>query len=255
MSIHDTESSSRKVDLRTLSHEQLVDLMEQLGYPKFRAKQVEDWVWKHNVSDFQEMTNVPAALRADLSARCTLGGTSEVARQVSSDGSRKYLLRYSDGTQAECVGMPTRNRLAVCVSTQAGCRMGCVFCATGQGGFTRSLKATEIYDQVMHVSEDFQTRASSVVMMGQGEPFNNYDEVIKALRMLNSPEGAGIGRSSPHGIYLRCHPHDSTLLQGARAVHACRLPSLRHSVDQKRDHARRQEVHAAAPPRRHGGVR
>lgn len=193
MSIHDTESSSRKVDLRTLSHEQLVDLMEQLGYPKFRAKQVEDWVWKHNVSDFQEMTNVPAALRADLSARCTLGGTSEVARQVSSDGSRKYLLRYSDGTQAECVGMPTRNRLTVCVSTQAGCRMGCVFCATGQGGFTRSLKATEIYDQVMHVSEDFQTRASSVVMMGQGEPFNNYDEVIKALRMLNSPEGAGIG--------------------------------------------------------------
>lgn len=193
MSIHDTESSSRKVDLRTLSHEQLVDLMEQLGYPKFRAKQVEDWVWKHNVSDFQEMTNVPAALRADLSARCTLGGTSEVARQVSSDGSRKYLLRYSDGTQAECVGMPARNRLAVCVSTQAGCRMGCVFCATGQGGFTRSLKATEIYDQVMHVSEDFQTRASSVVMMGQGEPFNNYDEVIKALRMLNSPEGAGIG--------------------------------------------------------------
>lgn len=100
MSIHDTESSSRKVDLRTLSHEQLVDLMEQLGYPKFRAKQVEDWVWKHNVSDFQEMTNVPAALRAGLSARCTLGGTSEVARQVSSDGSRKYLLRYSDGTQA-----------------------------------------------------------------------------------------------------------------------------------------------------------
>ena len=186
MSIHDTESSSHKVDLRTLSHEQLVDLMEQLGYPKFRAKQVEDWVWKHNVSNFQEMTNVPAALRADLSARCTLGGTSEVARQVSCDGSRKYLLRYSDGTQAECVGMPTRNRLAVCVSTQAGCRMGCVFCATGQGGFTRSLKATEIYDQVMHVSEDFQTRASSVVMMGQGEPF-------KALRMLNSPEGAGIG--------------------------------------------------------------
>ena len=89
--------------------------------------------------------------------------------------------------------MPTRNRLAVCVSTQAGCRMGCVFCATGQGGFKRSLKATEIYDQVMHVSEDFQTRASSVVMMGQGEPFNNYDEVLKALRMLNSPEGAGIG--------------------------------------------------------------
>lgn len=193
MPLYDIDSSKSKVDLRNVSHEQLVELLEGLGYPKFRAKQVEDWVWKHHVTDFQDMTNVPAKLRADLAERCTLGGTVEVARQISNDGSRKYLLGYDDGTQAECVGMPNRNRLAVCVSTQAGCRMGCVFCATGQGGFSRSLKATEIYDQVMHVSEDFQTRASSVVMMGQGEPFNNYDEVLKALRMLNSPEGAGIG--------------------------------------------------------------
>ena len=193
MPLYDIDSSKSKVDLRNVSLEQLVELLEGLGYPKFRAKQVEDWVWKHHVTDFQDMTNVPAKLRADLAERCTLGGTVEVARQISNDGSRKYLLGYDDGTQAECVGMPNRNRLAVCVSTQAGCRMGCVFCATGQGGFSRSLKATEIYDQVMHVSEDFQTRASSVVMMGQGEPFNNYDEVLKALRMLNSPEGAGIG--------------------------------------------------------------
>ncbi|WP_293824435.1 23S rRNA (adenine(2503)-C(2))-methyltransferase RlmN [uncultured Parolsenella sp.] len=193
MPLYDIDSSKSNVDLRNVSHEQLVELLEGLGYPKFRAKQVEDWVWKHHVTDFQDMTNVPAKLRADLAERCALGGTVEVARQISNDGSRKYLLGYDDGTQAECVGMPNRNRLAVCVSTQAGCRMGCVFCATGQGGFSRSLKATEIYDQVMHVSEDFQTRASSVVMMGQGEPFNNYDEVLKALRMLNSPEGAGIG--------------------------------------------------------------
>lgn len=193
MPLYDIGSSKSKVDLRNVSHEQLVELLEGLGYPKFRAKQLEDWVWKHHVTDFQDMTNVPAKLRTDLAERCSLGGTVEVARQISNDGSRKYLLGYDDGTQAECVGMPNRNRLAVCVSTQAGCRMGCVFCATGQGGFSRSLKATEIYDQVMHVSEDFQTRASSVVMMGQGEPFNNYDEVLKALRMLNSPEGAGIG--------------------------------------------------------------
>ena len=193
MSQYDTESTPRKVDLRSLSHDDLSAAIAELGWPSFRVKQVEGWVWKHNVASFDEMTNVPLALRDQLAERFTLGGTTEVARQVSRDGARKYLLRFSDGTQAECVGMPTRNRLSVCVSTQAGCRMGCRFCATGQGGFTRSLTASEMYEQVMHVSEDFQTRASSVVMMGQGEPFANYDETLAALRMLNSPDGAGIG--------------------------------------------------------------
>lgn len=190
---HDTESSPSSLDLRSLSHEELLALVTELGWPSFRAKQVEDWLWKHHVSSFDEMTNVPAALRKQLAERGTLGGVSEVARQVSNDGSRKYLVEYADGTRAECVGMPTRNRLAVCVSTQAGCRMGCVFCATGMGGFSRSLTATEMFDQVTHVADDFQTRVSSVVMMGQGEPFNNYDNVLAALRMLNSPNGAGIG--------------------------------------------------------------
>lgn len=193
MPSYDTESSPSSLDLRSLSHEELLTLVTELGWPSFRAKQVEDWLWKHHVSSFDEMTNVPAALRKQLAERGTLGDVSEVTRQVSNDGSRKYLIEYADGTRAECVGMPTRNRLAVCVSTQAGCRMGCVFCATGMGGFSRSLTATEMFDQVTHVADDFQTRVSSVVMMGQGEPFNNYDNVLAALRMLNSPNGAGIG--------------------------------------------------------------
>lgn len=193
MPSHDTDSPRSTTDLRTVSHDELVELVKELGWPAFRAKQVEDWVWKKHVDSYDEMTNVPKALREQLAERCNLGGTTEVAREVSTDGSRKYLLRFSDGTQAECVGMPTRNRLSVCISTQAGCRMGCVFCATGQGGFKRSLTATEMFDQVAHVADDFQTRASSVVFMGQGEPFNNYDETLKALRLLNSPEGMGIG--------------------------------------------------------------
>lgn len=193
MPSYDTESSPSSLDLRSLSHEELLTLVTELGWPSFRAKQVEDWLWKHHVSSFDEMTNVPAALRKQLAERGTLGDVSEVTRQVSNDGSRKYLIEYADGTRAECVGMPTRNRLAVCVSTQAGCRMGCVFCATGMGGFSRSLTTTEMFDQVTHVADDFQTRVSSVVMMGQGEPFNNYDNVLAALRMLNSPNGAGIG--------------------------------------------------------------
>ena len=193
MPSYDTESFPSSLDLRSLSHEELLTLVTELGWPSFRAKQVEDWLWKHHVSSFDEMTNVPAALRKQLAERGTLGDVSEVTRQVSNDGSRKYLIEYADGTRAECVGMPTRNRLAVCVSTQAGCRMGCVFCATGMGGFSRSLTATEMFDQVTHVADDFQTRVSSVVMMGQGEPFNNYDNLLAALRMLNSPNGAGIG--------------------------------------------------------------
>lgn len=186
-------SDSPNNDLRTFSHEQLVNLVCELGWPAFRAKQLEDWIWKHHVTSFDEMSNIPAALREQLAQAYSLGGLTEIARQVSLDGSRKYLLSYPDGVKAECVGMPSETKLAVCVSTQAGCRMGCIFCATGQGGFSRSLTTTEIYDQVIHVANDFQTRASSVVMMGQGEPFANYDATLSALRLLNSPNGAGIG--------------------------------------------------------------
>lgn len=180
-------------DIHSLTHGQLSALMEELGQPSFRTKQVEEWVWEKNARSFDDMTNLPKALRAALSERCQLGGTSEAAVQVSEDGSRKYLMRLSDGATVECVGMPTGNRLTVCASTQAGCAMGCAFCATGAAGLTRSLTAGEIYEQVMHVRDDFQTRVTSVVMMGQGEPFMNYDATLAALRKLNSPEGAGIG--------------------------------------------------------------
>ena len=139
------------------------------------------------------MTNLSKALRAKLEERLSMGNAVELARQISADGSRKYLLQFPDGTTAECVGMPTKNRLAVCASTQAGCAMGCAFCATGKAGLTRSLTSSEIYQQVMHVADDFQTRVTSVVFMGQGEPFMNYDNTLAALRRLNDPEGAGIG--------------------------------------------------------------
>lgn len=182
-----------KRDLRSMTKGELRELMEELGQPSFRAKQVEEWVWEKNVSSFDQMTNLPKTLRAALADCVTLGGVEEVAKQVSTDGSRKYLLRFPDGVAVECVGMPTRNRLAVCASTQAGCAMGCAFCATGAAGITRSLTAAEIYEQVMHVRDDFATRVTSVVLMGQGEPFMNYDATLGALRLLNSPDGGGIG--------------------------------------------------------------
>ena len=185
--------SPATTDLRTITRGQLTDTLKELGQPAFRAKQIEEWVWEKGASSFDDMTNLPKALRAQLAERFTLGGVTQVARQVSEDGSRKYLLRYPDRTTVECVGMPSGNKLAVCVSSQAGCAMGCAFCAPGAAGLTRSLTAGEIYDQVIHVRDDFDTRVSSVVLMGQGEPFMNYDATLEAMRRINSPEGLGIG--------------------------------------------------------------
>ena len=186
------EKNERR-DVHTLTRGELTELLSGLGQPGFRAKQIEEWVWSKNARSWDEMTNLPKALREQLAERLTLGAAEEVARQASVDGSRKYLLRLSDGVSVECVGMPSGNRLAVCASTQAGCAMGCAFCATGGAGLTRSLTAAEIYEQVMHVRDDFGERVTSVVLMGQGEPFMNYDATLAALRRLNSPEGAGIG--------------------------------------------------------------
>ena len=125
-------------DLRTLTQGQLAETLKELGQPAFRAKQIQEWVWEKGASSFDDMTNLPKALRSQLSERFTLGGVSQVAKQVSEDGSRKYLLRYGDGTTVECVGMPSGSKLAVCVSSQAGCAMGCAFCATGAAGLCQS---------------------------------------------------------------------------------------------------------------------
>ena len=189
--LHDSPATA--LDLHSCTHGQLLALMEELGQPAFRAKQVEDWVWSKGVADPAQMTNLPKALREALSERVGAAGASELARQVSEDGSRKYLLGLSDGAAVECVGMPGPRKLSVCVSTQAGCAMSCAFCATGRAGLVRSLTAGEIYEQVMHVRNDFNSRVTSVVFMGQGEPFANYDETLKALRKLNDPDALGIG--------------------------------------------------------------
>lgn len=188
-----TNNDVIRTDVRSLTRGQLSQMLSELGQPAFRTKQIEEWIWEKGATSFDDMTNLPKALRATLAERFALGGVTQVARQVSEDGSRKYLLRYPDGTSVECVGMPTGNKLAVCVSSQAGCAMGCAFCATGAAGLTRSLTAGEIYDQVMHVRDDFDMRVTSVVLMGQGEPFMNYDASLEAMRKFNSPDGMGIG--------------------------------------------------------------
>lgn len=180
-------------DIRTFEIDDLQDLVKELGQPAFRAKQLYEWLHVKNVCSFDEMTNLPAAMREKLAEQFPFDTPVELVKQVSKDGSRKYLLQFPDGVSVETVGMPNRNKLAVCISTQAGCAMGCAFCATGFAGLTRSLTAQEMVDQVLHVARDFGERVTSVVFMGQGEPFANFDATVKALRILNDPKGLAIG--------------------------------------------------------------
>ncbi|MBS6554575.1 23S rRNA (adenine(2503)-C(2))-methyltransferase RlmN [Collinsella stercoris] len=187
------ERTDRARDIRLLDLEELQNLVKELGQPAFRAKQLNEWIHEKNVCSFDEMTNLPVAMREKLSERFSFNVPVELVKQVSKDGSRKYLLQFADGVSVETVGMPNRNKLAVCISSQAGCAMGCAFCATGLAGLSRSLTAQEMVDQVLHVSRDFGERVTSVVFMGQGEPFANFDATIDALRALNDHDGLAIG--------------------------------------------------------------
>ena len=186
-------------ELIKLTEAELEDLVTSWGYPRFRAKQIHEWVHRHHAASFDTMSNLPKDLRTKLSEFFPLETVKIFDRQVSLDGTRKYVVTLADGSLVETVGMPvyhrygSLNRLSACVYPQVGCTMACQFCATGREGLTRNLTAVEIIAQVALVQEDFQERVSNVVVMGQGEPFLNYDEVLAALRILNSRDDFNIG--------------------------------------------------------------
>lgn len=179
--------------IKAYDREGIKELVADLGLPAFRAKQLEEWIYAKRASSYDEMTNLPKALRERLADDLPLYTATIVEKLKSTDGTRKYVIRYNDGALVEAVGIPSKNRLTVCFSTQAGCPMGCAFCATGKGGFLRNLAPGEIVDQVMLIGDDFGRRVTNAVAMGQGEPFLNYDATLGALRFLNSPAGANIG--------------------------------------------------------------
>ncbi|MCE5191899.1 MAG: 23S rRNA (adenine(2503)-C(2))-methyltransferase RlmN [Actinomycetia bacterium] len=180
-------------DIKSLDLNDIESGLADLGEPRFRTRQLVRWLYGRGVAGFDEMTDLPQALRSSLAERYRLGRPVLVTREVSADGTRKYLWRLSDGTTVESVGIPAGDRLTVCYSTQAGCAMGCTFCATGRSGLTRSLLPGEMVDQVLGVATDMRSRVSNAVAMGQGEPFANYDSTLAALRFMNSPDGMGIG--------------------------------------------------------------
>lgn len=179
--------------IEAYSYEGICALMKEWGQPRFRAKQLMQWLYQKGVDSYDDMSNLPAALKERLENEAPLHRAEVVDKRVSTDGTRKYIVRFSDGAAAEMVAIPSQDRLTVCFSTQVGCAMGCIFCATGKEGFTRNLLPGEMVDQVLIAQKDMGMRVTNLVGMGQGEPFLNYDNVMAAMRLVNSPDGLNIG--------------------------------------------------------------
>lgn len=183
------------IDLVGLSQGELESLLGEWGQQRFRAKQIRGWLYARGALDVDEMTDLPKALRAQLKQSTVLGGLDLETEQRSADGTLKRLYRLGDGERIETVLMPySDGRRTACLSSQAGCAMGCVFCATGQMGFKRQLTEAEIFAQAWQLHAELKQRGerlSNVVLMGMGEPFHNYDAVLGAVRRMMSDLGIG----------------------------------------------------------------
>ena len=188
-------STAPKINFYTTSEEEFQVLMKEWSQPSFRVKQVRQWVYDKGVVDFGAMQDLPIALRDKLSSFFSIGSLRLASEQVSKDGTLKRAYELHDGQLIEAVLMPYDDgRNTACISSQAGCAMGCVFCATGQMGFFRQLTSTEIFEQAQRYSAELRARGqrlSNVVMMGMGEPLANYDNVLEAVRRINDELGIG----------------------------------------------------------------
>ncbi len=180
-----------------LNTEELCRLAQDEGVPQYRGRQLAEWIYRRHARSFAEMTDLPAALRTRLAEKYQVGRASLVTERRSRDGTVKLLLEMGDGVRVETVGLPYEDRFSCCVSTQAGCTVGCLFCATGLGGFVRNLTAGEIVGQVLAVEDASENRPGGrarldhVTFMGMGEPLFNYEAVLKALYLLNVEKRIG----------------------------------------------------------------
>ncbi|MBN2541976.1 23S rRNA (adenine(2503)-C(2))-methyltransferase RlmN [bacterium] len=184
-----------KIDLKGLPHNKLEDFFLTRGEKKFRAKQLLTWLYHKFETDFENMTDLPTPLRAKLTEDCYVSRLEIADKQKSHDGAVKYLFKLEDGETVESVLIPDKPRLTVCLSTQVGCSLGCKFCATGQMGFIRNLKASEIVNQLEGIKLDQgeTNNVTNVVLMGMGEPLLNTENVLDAIDNFNSELGYEIG--------------------------------------------------------------
>ena len=180
------------MNLKSMTLPELSALLKEMGQPAFRAKQLYGWLHR-GVRSYEEMTNLPGALRAELAEKYPIHAPTVVRRQESQkDGTIKYLWQLSDGNCVETVLMRYHYGNTVCISTEVGCRMGCAFCASTIGGLVRKLEPFEMLDEVLFTQVDSGQPISHIVLMGIGEPLDNFDNVMRFLELVNSPEGMNI---------------------------------------------------------------
>lgn len=182
-----------KIDIKSMDADELKELIVSLGEPKFRASQIFKWLHS-GVESFDEMTDLPLKLRERLKENCYIANVRIVKKFVSAiDGTVKYVYELYDGEYIESVLMKYEHGYTVCISTQVGCRMGCAFCASGLFGLTRSLTASEMLAQLTNAQRDNGIRVSNVVMMGMGEPLDNFENSAKFLKLVSDDNGMNIG--------------------------------------------------------------
>lgn len=184
-----------KLDIRSLQYDELINWCEQIGEKKFRAAQIYDWLHVKIVDSFDEMTNLSKNLRQKLNDNCECISLKMIDVQISKiDGTRKYLFELPDNNVIESVWMKYKHGNSVCISSQVGCRMGCRFCASTLDGLVRGLKPSEMLEQIYQIQKHTGERVSNVVVMGTGEPFDNYDNLIKFIKMLTDEHGLHISQ-------------------------------------------------------------
>lgn len=183
-----------KKDIKSLDFDELKEFIESTGEKAFRAKQVYGWMHQKLVQSFDDMSNIPKSLRGRLSEECFIESTRITGKQVSKDGTAKFLMELHDGNKVESVLMKYRHGNSVCISTQAGCRMGCRFCASTVGGLIRNLTPSEMLGQVYEIQRTTGERVSNVILMGIGEPLDNYNNVVKFIKMLSDSNGINISQ-------------------------------------------------------------
>ena len=176
-----------KIELYGASLEQLRTICESLGLPRFAPKQIAKWLYTRFVTDIDAMTDLSKVAREKLKEHCELGLSAPLKVSVSQDGTKKYLFRTSQGEYIESALIPDGERMTLCVSSQAGCKMGCKFCATGRMGFRHQLSATEIINQILSIPE--RDKLTNLVFMGMGEPLDNIDNLLRTLDILTSEWG------------------------------------------------------------------
>src|SRR5438874_6509504 len=194
-------TKAAKIDIKSLQFEELQEMLRGLGATSYRATQVADWLYKRRVESFEDMTDLPHALRGQF-AKLFAFDLLEIVRVLGSrDTTRKFLFRLSDANLIESVLIPASaalygeksDRRTICISTQVGCAYGCKFCASGLEGFSRNLRANEIIDQIIAIERVSGEKIDNIVFMGMGEPLANFENVMRAIRIVNAPWGLGIG--------------------------------------------------------------